>query len=415
MKAKEVEASSRPDGVSAPYRFCYIAPDVPIPSPRGSSVHVREVAKALTSRGRELFIICRRTGRGEAKNEYFDGISLHRIYRFMVSPGRKVSGVVGKSAAETQSGLPSILYGIYLRSLFSLYVAIVGARVIRKNKIDAVIERETSFGAGALASILTGKPMILEIVGPRYSRISVWRSKKILYYTDSMLRRWVKRSKCIEVSGGVNTSLFHEDRKAGEDLRKRLGFNTEHRVIGYVGTFQDWHGIDTLLFAILDLKALCKNIRAVLIGPFYEKYKRLSKDLGLDDVCTFTGPVEYEHVSAYINACDIMVALYEPARNSLRKQYGIGSPLKILEYMACDKPVISTRVSPVDKVVQQGSSGYLVTPGDKNELIDAISRLLDDDSMINLFTKNGRRLVEEQFSWGAVADVIDNLLTERKH
>lgn len=394
-------------------KICYIASDVPIPSPRGSSVHVSEVAKNLGLLGHEVHVICRRTRRDEPQSENVDGFTVHRIYRLILWPGTQVTGSAGRSASETRRGLVGWLYRSYLRSFYSLYVSLVATRLITKSKLDAIIERETSFGAGGLASVFTGRRMILEIVGPRYSRLSVWRSKGILYYTESMLRNWVDRKKCIEVSGGVNLSLFHEDKELRNILREKFGFGIQNRVIGYMGTFQDWHGIDTLLYSIKELRRTNPNIRALLVGPNYDRYETISKELGLGDICFFVGPVEYEKINGFINACDIMIALYEPARNELRRKYGIGSPLKILEYMACGKPVISTNVKPIDKVVQNGNSGYLVRPGDQRDLTLAISNLLENTTRIDFFAANGKQTAETSYSWSSLANLIEDLFREK--
>lgn len=418
MELKQAEKDGQEEVISdnkqqssSPYRktICYLAPDVPIPSPRGSSVHVAELARNLSLLGYEVHVICRRTRKDEPNFDKLDGFTVHRIFRFIVRPGSsRVS--VGRSASETKHGFAGFFYYLYLRTIFSLYASIIASRVMRKNRLEAILERETSFGAGGFASLFTRKPMILEIVGPRYSRISVWRSKKILYYTESMLRKWVDRNKCIEVSGGVNLSLFREDKELRERFRKKFGFGPEDKVIGYVGTFQDWHGIDTLLHSMKELRAAYPNFRALLVGPYYERYKALAKNLGLDDVCTFTGPIGYELVVGYINACDVMVALYEPARNELRKRYGIGAPLKVLEYMACGKPVISTNVKPIDKVLSNRDSGYLVEPGNRKALMSAISQLLEDSSSANSFSTDGRKITEMYYSWKSLASTIDNIL-----
>lgn len=392
-------------------RICYIAPDVPIPSPRGSSVHVTEIARSLASSGHEVHVICRRIRRSEPRFDKMDGINLHRIYRFVLFPGGK-GELAGRSSSETHRGFTARVYQLYLRSLFSLYASLATAYVIRKNKLNFIIERETSFGAGGLASVFARIPMILEIVGPRYSRLSVWRSKRILYYTGSMLRKWVDRSKCIQVSGGVNLLLFHEDKSLREVCRERLGFSEQDRVIGYVGTFQDWHGIDTLIHSFVELRDSYPNIRALMVGPYYEKYTALAKSLGVDDICVFTGPVNYEKVPEYINAADVMVALYEPEKNEIRKKYGIGSPLKILEYMACGKPVIGTDVEPVNSVILKGYSGYLVKPSDKEELSALISSILCNQKESETIGAHGKQIVESRYSWKQLGDRIRSILED---
>ncbi|MGI0070179.1 MAG: glycosyltransferase, partial [Nitrosopumilaceae archaeon] len=84
-------------------------------------------------------------------------------------------------------------------------------------------------------------------------------------------------------------------------------------------------------------------------------------------------------------------------------------PLKILEYMACGKPVISTDIKPIDEVVHNGESGYLVEPGNQNALIAAISSLLKDSSKANSFATHGRKIVETH-SWKKLANTVDSIM-----
>ena len=159
----------------APKKVCYIAPDVPIPFPSGASVHVREVASNLSKLGHEVHVIARRTGPHESKVEDLEGFKVHRVYRQILRAGSK-----GAPISEFHKGhsLVGGLYYLYLRTFFALYVAFVASFVIGQYKLDVIIERETAFGAGGLASVFSARPMILEIVGPRYSRLSAKRSSR---------------------------------------------------------------------------------------------------------------------------------------------------------------------------------------------------------------------------------------------
>ena len=102
-------------------RLCYLAPDVPIPSPRGSSVHVVELSRHLNLLGYDVHVICRRTRQDEPEFEKLDGFSVHRIYRFIVRPGA-TGKEIGRTASEAKAGLAGRLYYFYLRTVFCLYV-----------------------------------------------------------------------------------------------------------------------------------------------------------------------------------------------------------------------------------------------------------------------------------------------------
>ena len=372
-------------------------------------MHVVELASNLGRMGHPVHVIARRIRKDEKETEVADGFTIHRVYRWVVSPGHRPKG----GSADSPTGSPlSALYYIYLRTFFALYVSIVASRIIRKNRIDAIVERETAFGAGGLASVLARRPMILEIVGPRYSRLSARRSSEILFYTESMLRKWVDRTKCRPVEAGVNTRVFYPDPSHGKALRRSLGFSDVDLVVGYVGSFQSWHGVDTLLLSVSGMKARASNLKLLLAGPSSERFRSLAETLGLAESCRFVGPLAYKEVPPYINACDLMVAPYEPGKDRLRKRYGIGWPLKILEYMACGKPVVTTGVPPIDRIVKENETGLLVMPGDAKQLGEAILRLGDDRGLSEIVSRNGLSLVVSRYSWESVAARFSSAVQE---
>jgi glycosyltransferase involved in cell wall biosynthesis len=75
-----------------------------------------------------------------------------------------------------------------------------------------------------------------------------------------------------------------------------------------------------------------------------------------------------------------------------------GIPVALMEAMACGAPVVSTTVSGIPELVENGLSGYLVPPNDPHALADKIADLLGDQAIRASFTRNARRIVEERFS-----------------
>ena len=388
--------------------ICYVAPDVAIPSPRGSSVHVAELAENLVTLGCEVHVVCRRIKKSEPSLERINEVYVHRVYRWIFWP-EKISSFAEDSTKVTKYSRAGRFYYLYLRTIFMLYVAFLSARIVSKFKLGAILERETSFGAGAITSALTGARLVLEIIGPRYSRLSIWRSSKILYYTESMLRGWVDRQKCLPIPAGVNISLFNPDSARREITRKKIGIELDAPVLGYVGTFQDWHGVDTIICAVTAVQQGLPDVKVVLVGPGFGKYEELARKMGVGERCIFTGPVNYTDVPDYINACDIMLAPYNPTANPLRRKYGIGWPIKILEYMACCKPVISTTVKPIDSLIPTPKLGRLIEPGNCAQLSCAIEELASSPELRSSIGKNGRALVEARYSWLEFAKLVSSL------
>lgn len=380
---------------------CYVAPDVPVPGPRGSSVHVFELSKSLMKIGYKVHVVARRNSKRDLETEYVQGVTIHRIYRRM-SVGEKKDGSGGKPTAISR------IYYLYLRTIFTIYAAFKVVAIVRHYRIGSILERETAFGAGAIASAITRRPLVLEIVGPRYSRLSVRTSRKILYYTETMLRAWVPISKCVKVPAGVDTEFFKPDETYRKGVRDRLGIRPEDFVFGYIGTFQKWHGLETLLQATKALRESVPHMKVLLVGPDYFHYGSLSKAMGLSEVCIFPGPVPHEDVPRYINACDVMVALYDPTKEPLRKKYGIGFPIKILEYIACGKPVISTKIEIITELAKGAEGVVLTESGDIKQLTSVMEEML-------LHKKDYRANADAalNYSWDELGRTVSECLSTR--
>ena len=274
--------------------------------------------------------------------------------------------------------------------------------------LQAIIERETAFGAGAIASLISHRPMILELIGPKYSLLSVSVSSKVLAYNEMMVPDGV-RSKTVFVKAAVNPDVFKPDAAARNNIRGRLGIE-DSIVVGYVGTFQPWHGMEDLIQAARILHDSSPKMKFLLVGPIPGRVRRLI-DSELAKTLIFTGPVPYESVPEYINAFDIAVAPYNVLRSS-RRSIGIGSPLKVLEYMVCGIPTIGSALPQVAEIIDDGRTGLLFPQGDAKLLAEKIVELAGNSELRNRIGRNALEKVREQFSWLSFARRMQLLLEE---
>jgi len=226
-----------------------------------------------------------------------------------------------------------------------------------------------------------------------------------------MLRNPVRSDRLVFVEASADTEKFRPNEAWGRMVREKYGLGGAV-VVGYVGTFAGWHGIEDLIHASLIVARRCPNVRFLMVGPNYEWAERLTAERGVKNLFTFTGPIPYDQVPWFINAADVLVAPYNPARSELRRRYGIGSPLKLFEYMACGKPVVATAVPPIRRVVRDGVNALLVPPGDVNALADAIIRLIEDPPFAGRLGKTARKEVVGRYSWEHFASRLQDLMGE---
>ena len=392
-------------------KICYVAADVAVPYYRGSSTHVYELARNLAKMGHEVHVIARRVNSFQPKQETLDGIVVHRFQRGIFFSSRR-SSFSDSNARGSYRGDTSLLlwksYETYLRTVYPVYLAVEVVRLIKQYSIDLVFERETSFGAGAIASRMTGRPYVLEVIGNRVTHLQVSSSRKIIAYTSGMFDKEAS-SKVELVSGAVDTETFCPDLNLRSEVRDAYSLG-DHPVVGYVGTFQEWHGLDELIEAARKVLESTNDVKFLLVGPYYKATEVKVRAAGLAGSFIFTGPIPYDQVPKYMNASDILVAPYNPDRITSKEQvrkHGLGAPLKVFEYMSVGKPVITTDVKPISDPIENGVTGYLVPPGDSGSLADAIVGILQNPEAARRMGDAARRYITANYSWGLIAQQLD--------
>jgi len=112
---------------------------------------------------------------------------------------------------------------------------------------------------------------------------------------------------------------------------------------------------------------------------------------------------------------DMVTVLNKSTMVVLPTFYGEGLPKVLLEAAACSKPIISTNVPGCKEIVRHEVNGLLIPPKDEVALAEAIRRLLDNPEFARQLGKNGRKIVQNEFSEALVVEktfeVYEHLLT----
>jgi glycosyltransferase involved in cell wall biosynthesis len=214
-----------------------------------------------------------------------------------------------------------------------------------------------------------------------------------------IIEKGVDEQKIFVTPNGINLDEFNNN-SDGKEIRKRFGLEGK-LIVGYVGVFTRLWGIYTILESAQKVLCQRKDIHFVLVGQgrAFPEVETFIKDEGLGDRFTLTGSVAHSEVPKYISAMDIGLAPYE----HLEPFYG--SPMKIFEYMAMSKPVITTPQGQIKDLIAHGENGLLVAPNDPVGLAKAIMELIDNkDMMRNMGLK--ARATAESYTWEANARKI---------
>ena len=399
-------------------KICYVAVDVGIPYARGASVHVYQASRFLAKAGHEIHVVCRRYSKHQQEHEEINGFHVHRIYRGILGPV-PFSSYTGIRRSFSRAGvlrtLGRVAYRLYLRSVYLLFATLFAVDIIDSYRLEIVLERETSMGVGALASMITKRPLVLEINSPEFSASFVRHAKRIVAYPkvkEKLLEMGVSRDKILDLFAAVDMELFKPNPRLRVHMRRKLGLEKKP-VVGYVGIFAAWHGIETLLEASKIVLESMPDTIFLMVGPYGQDAFEKAVELSTIDSFRFVGPVGHELVSGYINVSDVMVAPFNPSKSNLTKDAGFAfMPFKLLEYMSCGKPVVSTNVGGIPEFIEEGLTGILVEPGDESDLARAILKLLKEPELAKGMGQRARKYLSGRYSWKNYTDLIEKAIEE---
>jgi glycosyltransferase involved in cell wall biosynthesis len=207
----------------------------------------------------------------------------------------------------------------------------------------------------------------------------------------------VPDKKIVVIGNGANIEMFRPMDQ--EEAKKQLQLDLEVKYVCFVGHLVPWQGIEYLVQAAPSILAKCPDARFLIVGDgaMKNEWMQQAEELKINNKFIFTGSIPYELVTFYINASDICVAPFIKKRNM---KIGL-SPLKVFEYLACEKPVVSTQIPNLEFIEQQ-KAGILVRPEDPEELGKAVIKLMKDETLREEMGKNGRKYVVKNHSWEAI-------------
>ncbi len=239
----------------------------------------------------------------------------------------------------------------------------------------------------------------------RWAEMQPVRYADYLFSVSSPIKDHIDRicevRKATVIPNGVDVSKFDPTRFDRDAVRRELGLCGK-RVIGYVGSYKVWHGLDTTLDVIETLTRKDARYHLLLIGQgeCYEEVRREVNRRGLAQAVTQIATVEHGDIPRHLAAFDYALMTYPQTDDFYF------SPLKMFEYLAMGIPVVTTRVGQIGEILTHDETGILVDPPMAENFVEAIERAEKNLDQVRAVGANARRLAVEQYSWQANAEKV---------
>ena len=283
------------------------------------------------------------------------------------------------------------------------------ARLLREDKPDILflLDHHNAMLWGRLAGIVAG--VNNQVVGSHAT--GLFGGKKNFRLSDRWLMEFTDRlvalsrlhalyledvegidpGKITIIENGIPLDEFAgPDESALTALRSELGLESGDKVVTILAALRPEKAHEVFLEAARLLVVSGNSPRFLIVGdgPQRGELEALSAKLGLERHVRFLGT--RSDVAQLLHLSDVLTLPSHPAVETL--------PLSVMEAMAAGVPVVATRVGSLPELIEDGSSGLLIEPGDPDVLAKAVQSLFDHPDRARTMAAAAKKAVHDRHS-----------------
>ena len=221
---------------------------------------------------------------------------------------------------------------------------------------------------------------------------------------DYFVDKGVSESKIRVIANGADIDRFHPLVDSCKVLNK---YKSDGKIIvGFVGSFHFWHGVENLIEVIKKILESNENTVFLMVGdggPMKSTIEDFVNKENFQKRVIMTGYINYEEMPEYISAMNIVLAPYPGL------DFFYYSPVKIFEYMACGKPVVTTRIGQIAEIIENGENGVLCEPDNIQEICLNLLELIKNKELRSSIGKNARETISSNYTWRKKALEFSNI------
>ncbi|MBS0369734.1 MAG: glycosyltransferase, exosortase A system-associated [Proteobacteria bacterium] len=379
--------------------------DHSLPLHSGYTFRTASILKQQGLRGWETFhLTTPKQGLSEGGSEVAGGWVFHR------TPNQGNEGLVSQMRLTTRR-LDELVREIrpdILHAHSPVLNALPALRVGKKHGIPVVYEVRAFWEDAAVDHGTTSEGSLRYRLTRALETYALRRADQVTTICEGLRRdisaRGIAPDKITVIPNAVDVDSFQLRGEADLALRQQLGLEGM-TVVGFVGSFYGYEGLDLLVSAAARLLAQRPNLRVLLVGggPQDANLKAQVAALGIADRVVFTGRVPHADVQNYYDLIDVLAYPRIPIRLT-----ELVTPLKPLEAMAQGRMFVASDVGGHRELVRHGETGFLFKAGDEQALAASIEEILSKRDMWPKIRTQARYFVEVERTWkGSVERYVD--------
>ena len=367
------------------------------------------LAELFSMKGHNVFVIdCREPD----TKSLIDGFHTSTITNF---------NRVYKNASITLFRLPSLLIKGLNRATYFLACKKVIKKIVKENKIDIIWLY--GLASNGIQSVKVAKefnlPIIQRQLDVSHELVRVPLLKQLTKKCEKFVTSNVSKVLCsarplidytIEMGAkeknveyfplGFDPQTFKPMAK-DQHLAHKLGISDNDKVILFVGTIYEFSGLENIIQNFETIKSKVKEIKFLIVGggPNFEKIKSLVNKKKLKSDVILTNFKPQHEIPKFISLADVCINSFE-----INKITDRIIPIKILEYLACGKPVLSTPLKGTIDLLPKEDFGIIYSPYDS--FVENLSELLTNTEKLEELGNKGLDYVIKNHDWNILAESL---------
>jgi glycogen(starch) synthase len=344
-----------------------------------------------------------------------DGLTFYRTpSQEGVGLMRQMGLTAGRLSAVARLTRPHLIHvhSPVLNALPSLWVA-------RRQRLPLVYEMRASWEDAAVDHGTTLEGSLRYRVSRALETFALGQADQITTICEGLRNdivvRGISEDRVTVIPNAVDSGLFSLEREVDPALRRSLGLDGA-MVIGFIGSFYGYEGLNLLVEATQQLLPRYPHLRVLLVGggPQDSSLKAKVAAAGLQNRVIFSGRVAHAQIQRYYALMDVLAYPRLPTRLT-----ELVTPLKPLEAMAQGRMLVASDVGGHRELIRHGETGFLFRAGDAGALAQAIHDVLIRRGRWPQIQAQARRFVERERTWtasvGRYRAVYQQALSARGH
>lgn len=385
-----------------PLRVLHVL-DHSIPLHSGYTFRTRSILQQQRALGWETFhVTSPKHGPAPAASETVDGLVFHRSQPGAMAglPVLNQLGVINALAARLLEVAREVRPDILHAHSPSLN-AVAALRVGRKLGIPVVYEVRAFWEDAAVDHGTSSEGGLRYRITRALETHALRRADAVTTICEGLrgdiVARGIPANKVTVIPNAVDIEDFSTEGARDEALAEQLGLAGK-KVLGFIGSFYAYEGLNVLLDALPGMLERDPAIRVLLVGggPQDAALRAQARRLGVEHQVVFTGRVPHADVQRYYNLVDVLV--YPRLKMRLTD---LVTPLKPLEAMAQGRVLVASDVGGHHELIEDGKTGVLFAAGDARALADKALALLGAPGSWPELRRAGRAFVERERNWAA--------------